>query len=74
MYTFLEVEGYIKEYAITDALNFHFKTFYKRRIANFVIFQDAVDKYAMWMKKYGSQRAQRNTNIDLSSLLFVPHR
>ena len=35
---------------------------------------DAVDKYARWMKKYGSQRAQRNTNIDLNNFIFVPHR
>ena len=38
------------------------------------MYQDAVDKYAKWIKKYGSQRSQRNTNIDLSSLIFVPHR
>ena len=38
------------------------------------MYQDAVDKYAKWIKKYGSQRSQRNTNIDLSNLIFVPHR
>ena len=38
------------------------------------MYQDAVDKYAKWIKKYGSQRSQRNTNLDLSSLIFVPHR
>lgn len=64
----------LKNRGLTDELNVHSKTFYKRGIANFALFQDAVDKYAMWMKKYGSQRAQRNTYIDLSSLLFVPHR
>merc|ERR1712203_312595 len=38
------------------------------------MYQDAVDKYAKWIKKYGSQRSQRNTNLDLSNILFVPHR
>ena len=28
----------------------------------------------MWIQKYGSQRAQRNTNVDLNSWIFVPHR
>merc|ERR1711953_1271744 len=43
-------------------------------VAGLDMYQDAVDKYARWMKKYGSQRAQRNTNIDLNNLIFVPHR